>query len=452
MMRSTQENVGAENVDFEGAVQTDHSLAGRFGLSDSDALIVALGALYVVAFGPFFHSFLWTPRVILLLGALPFGLYELAQLVRRRDRPAIAGTLLIGWALFVGLVSDAPISSIFIVNGRWDSVLWLSAALGMWALGRRLSPRGTGRPRAGVSRSVCCERPRRRAPSDLRHHVRATGSSRPTSVRIRCQPGLLRRDDGRSDRILHRTYIPDHPRVAVSLGTGRCRDRRVPGDVVRITCCARVVCRAHRRRHRDRALGSCPAPDSGGRVWRARCDTAPARRWRHGVVGRRQAHGRWGSGPVHGSGRTAGERSWIGRSPGYGLGRFRPATRALLLAGVRTAGSDRRSDPGVVRRPQRTSSRSRSRSGLWVWCCSPGSFCPQPVGRTGPLLWATSGIAICWMLEPPSHVTYGLAALLLGASQVDVGKTTGRRAPAGCPDRWRLPRVGQRRCCRAGRS
>jgi hypothetical protein len=44
------------------------------------------------------------------------------------------------------------------------------------------------------------------------------------------------------------------------------------------------------------------------------------------------------------------------------------------------------------------------------------------------LLWAASAIAICWLLEPPSHVTYGLAALLLGASQLDRGQHTGIEA------------------------
>ena len=97
----------------------------------------------MVAFGPFFHFVFWTPRVVLLLGALPFGLYELARLVRRGDRPAIAGTVLIGWALFVGLLSDAPYASILIAIGRWDSVLWLVVLRSdCWALGRRLSPRG----------------------------------------------------------------------------------------------------------------------------------------------------------------------------------------------------------------------------------------------------------------------------------------------------------------------
>jgi hypothetical protein len=33
-------------------------------------------------------------------------------------------------------------------------------------------------------------------------------------------------------------------------------------------------------------------------------------------------------------------------------------------------------------------------------------------------LWAAAGISICWLLEPPAHVTFGLAALLLGAAHL----------------------------------
>ena len=233
------------------------------------------------------------------------------------DRPAIAGTVLIGWALFVGLLSDAPIvldshrqrplGQRVVVGGGARDVGTRPASLAAWP----------GRPRAGVSRSVRCERRHRCAPSHLRHHVRATRGARPTSVRIRRQPGLLRRDDGRCGRLLHprRTSTVDR-RTHAPWALRRCRARRLPGDAVRITCCARLVRPAHRRRHRDRPLGSFTAPDSGGRVRRARCDTAAARRRRQRrVVGGRPAHRRVESGREHGSGRTAGERSSIGRSP-----------------------------------------------------------------------------------------------------------------------------------------
>ena len=114
----------------------------RFGLRNRDVMTSTVAALLIVAFGPFFHSFFWTPRVLVLLAALPFGLYELGRLARGRDRPAVAALALTLWALIIGLYSDAPWASVLGSIGRWESVLFLAAALGCWALGRQLSHAG----------------------------------------------------------------------------------------------------------------------------------------------------------------------------------------------------------------------------------------------------------------------------------------------------------------------
>jgi O-antigen ligase len=427
-MRSTQENVGPENVDFEGAVQTDRSLAGRFGLSDSDALIVALGALYVVAFGPFFHSFLWTPRVILLLGALPFGLYELAQLVRRRDRPAIAGTLLIGWALFVGLVSDAPISSIFIVNGRWDSVLWLSAALGMWALGRRLSPRG--RVVLGMAFLGACAASGLvgllQATFDITYEPLVAQGRRASGFGV--NPVYFGATMAGAAGFCIRTYISGDrgwrsrwALAGVAIGVLLVT---LSGSRVALASCLVLIVVGIAIARSGRALLLIPAAACGVLV-----ATLLQRRGGNAessAADRLTAGGIWPRARIW----SYGWRAFLDRPiTGYGLGRFRPATQRFFSPEfVRREATDDLLQAwydahNVV--AQVTVSLGVVGLALFAW------FVVSAARRShGPLLWATSAIAICWMLEPPSHVTYGLAALLLGASQLDRGEDTGVDEPA----------------------
>jgi O-antigen ligase len=418
---STQEEFGIER-----GVRTDRSIAGRVGLTDSDALIVSLGALYVVAFGPFFHSFLWTPRVILLLGALPFGLYELARLVRDGDRPAIAGTFLIGWALFVGLLSDAPVASILIVNGRWDSVLWLAAALGMWALGRRLSPRGRvvlGMAFLGASGASGIIGVLQ-ALFDIRYEPLAAAGRRASGFNVNPvyfgaimagAAGYCIREYVADVRRRHNRWALTGVAVGVLLVT-------LSGSRVALASSAIVIVVGIAVSRTGRSLLLVPAAACGALVATmlqrvgGSADSSAADRLTSGGI--------WPRARVW----SYGWRAFLDRPiTGYGLGRFRPATERFF-------------SPEFVRREatddliqawydahnvvvQVTVSLGVVGLGLLAW------FLVSAARRShGPLLWAASAIAICWLLEPPSHVTYGLAALLLGASQLDRGQHTGIEA------------------------
>lgn len=438
-MTSTQQNVGIE-VD----VRPERSLAGRLGLTDADALIVVLGALYVVAFGPFFHSFLWTPRVILLLGALPFGLYELVRLVRNGDRPAIAGSLLIGWALFVGLLSDAPISSILIVNGRWDSVLWLAAALGMWALGRRLSPRG--RSVLGMAFLGACGASGvvgvLQATFDITYEPLVAQGQRAAGFGVNpvyfgatmagaagyCVRAFVERS--------HRT----HARWALAGVTLGLFLVTLSGSRIALASCVLLIVVGIAITRSARSLLLIPAAACGmlvGTLLQRRGSGSEIGTSGSSAVDRLTVGGLWPRARVW----SYGWQAFLDRPiTGYGLGRFRPATERFF-------------SPEFVRREatddliqawydahnivvQVTVSLGIVGLGLFAW------FVVSAARRSqGPLLWATAGIAICWMLEPPSHVTYGLAALLLGASHVD------RRQEAGLAGTGRMSKTVAASAC-----
>jgi hypothetical protein len=114
---------------------------------------------------------------------------------------------------------------------------------------------------------------------------------------------------------------------------------------------------------------------------------------------------------------------------GYGLGRFRPATERFFSPEfVRREATDDLIqtwyDPHNIV-VQIAVSLGVVGLGLFAW------FLLSAVRRShGPWLWAASAIAISWLLEPPSHVTYGLAALLLGASQLGADDGVVRTTPA----------------------
>ncbi len=295
-------------------VTVDNSVTGRLGLTNNDALVAALGALLVVAFGPYFHFVFWTPRAVLLLGALPFGLYELARLVRRRDRPAIAGTVLLAWALFVGLLSDAPYASILIAIGRWDSVLWWSSALGLWALGRRLSPRG--RVALGIAFLGACAASGvigvLQALFDIRYEPLAAAGRRASGFGV--NPVYFGATMAGATAYCIRTYVSrsrrpqSWPLAGVALGVLLVT---LSGSRVALAACVLLVLAGIASRRSIRSLYLIPA---------AACGALAATLMQRGggsadssAADRLTSGGIW---PARGSGRTDGERSSTGRSPG----------------------------------------------------------------------------------------------------------------------------------------
>ena len=279
-----------------------------------------------MAFGPFFHSIFWTPRVILLLGALPFGLYELARLVRHRDRTALAGAAIIGWALFVGLISDAPIASIVMAIGRWDSVLWLSSALGLWALGRRLSARG--RVALMVAFLGACVASGVigvfQATFDITYEPLATAGRRASGFGV--NPVYFGATMAGAAGCCIREYVTGQSPSARSLGIVGRRSRSVSGDAVRITCRARVVRPTCRRRTHPRSVPPFHDPGSDG------CGAALVATLlqRSGGSADSSAADRLTVGGIWPRVRvwSYGWRAFLDRPiTGYGLGRYRPATQ-----------------------------------------------------------------------------------------------------------------------------
>ena len=105
---------------------------------------------------------------------------------------------------------------------------------------------------------------------------------------------------------------------------------------------------------------------------------------------------------------------------GYGLNRYRPAVQRFFTPEFarREASTDLIQtwyDPHNVV-VQVAVSLGAVGLALFAW------FLVSAGRRSrGPLLWGATGMAFCWLMQPPSHATYALAALLLGASQLEVG-------------------------------
>lgn len=90
---------------------------------------------------PVFWFETWTGRFALFMMPLPVGVVLWARLVRSRDLAALIAVALIAWAILCAFVSSAPLVSLKGVVGRNSSVLLMVAALALWAIGRHLDER-----------------------------------------------------------------------------------------------------------------------------------------------------------------------------------------------------------------------------------------------------------------------------------------------------------------------
>ncbi|MDJ0768638.1 MAG: O-antigen ligase family protein [Ilumatobacter sp.] len=94
-------------------------------------------------FVPVFRFDWWTPRLALLVGALPVGLWAAWRLIRTRDRATIAAAAFAAWLVIGAALSSSPWLSLKGATGRDYSALTLIGALSMWAIGRMLPKSAT---------------------------------------------------------------------------------------------------------------------------------------------------------------------------------------------------------------------------------------------------------------------------------------------------------------------
>ena len=98
-------------------------------------------ALAIIAM-PFTHFPDSTPRMLVVLCALPLGVVCLIAAVRRGDRAALAATVFVAWVVLCAWLADARGMALLGSFGRDTSALVIAAGFGLWAIGRRVTERG----------------------------------------------------------------------------------------------------------------------------------------------------------------------------------------------------------------------------------------------------------------------------------------------------------------------
>mgnify|MGYP003133336377 CR=1 FL=1 len=105
-----------------------------------DLLALAFPVALCVAHGQGLLVFgSYTPRLALLLAAGVVGLVALLDLVRRGDSTARVAAVVTAWIVVAAVFSGEPLLALKGTVGRESSALIMVAALGVWALGRRVS-------------------------------------------------------------------------------------------------------------------------------------------------------------------------------------------------------------------------------------------------------------------------------------------------------------------------
>jgi O-antigen ligase len=398
-----------------GSVRTSRASFARFGLETQDVLIVTLGTLLVVAYGPFFWSPLWTPRAALLLAALPFGMYELTRLARSRDKAAAVALVVIGWAIITSLLSDAPWVSLLPASERHEGAWVMAGALGCWALGRTLS--AAARQALGVALIGACA---------------LNGVIGVFQVVLDIQTGPLaaigQRATGLSTNPIYfgatmvgavawcawtfsaqaRSSRTDLALLGVALGSFFVT---MSGSRVALVALLFFVALAIVRRASWRSAMLVPAvivgAVAGSMVQRLAVGEGSSATDRVGNGGLGPRLQIW----------QYGWKAFLDRPfTGYGLGRYRPAVQRFFDADFVTS--------------------NQGDDLLEAWFESHNIIVQMTVGMgivglvllvafvavalrdaRGSLLWAVGAITVTWLLQPARLVTFPLVALLLGASQ-----------------------------------
>ena len=131
------------NVDARAIERsTSRSYLERHEVSVADALVAALALLFAVAFGPTMAYPSWTPRLALLLIALPSGVLALVAAARSRDRATWFAIAAVVWVVLAAATGGASKSTLIGFAGRDLSALVFAGVVGLWALGRRSRPSG----------------------------------------------------------------------------------------------------------------------------------------------------------------------------------------------------------------------------------------------------------------------------------------------------------------------
>lgn len=118
------------------------SFFARYGLTNLDVLVMSVVVLITCAYTPFFFTWFWAPRAIMMFVTLPAGLVATVHLARQRDRAARWGLALIAWATLSAAVSGGFFAAFQGFVGQDTTVLFWAAALGVYSLGRMMSTPG----------------------------------------------------------------------------------------------------------------------------------------------------------------------------------------------------------------------------------------------------------------------------------------------------------------------
>ena len=124
----------------DGAPRTLTVRGTRFGtptFQPTDVVLAAIVGVVVIAFFPSAFIPRWTPRAVVYLAVLPWGILGLSSLVRRRDRAAIAAAGFIAAATVSALLAPGTFRSLLPSYYRHASVATWLAALGVWALAQQ---------------------------------------------------------------------------------------------------------------------------------------------------------------------------------------------------------------------------------------------------------------------------------------------------------------------------
>jgi hypothetical protein len=123
---------------MEAAPEAERSdQPARVRLPAHDPLVpIVVAALAVIAL-PFTYFPSATPRMLVVLCALPLGLAALGDGIRRRDRATLVGSAFVLVALISALLAEARWMSVLGSYGRDTSALVVAAGFGLWATGRR---------------------------------------------------------------------------------------------------------------------------------------------------------------------------------------------------------------------------------------------------------------------------------------------------------------------------
>lgn len=128
--------------DVSDAVAAGSSMFARHGLSNLDVVLIFTALLITSVFLPFFYSWFWTPRMMIVVAASAPGLVALLDLVRRRDRAAQFAAAGLAWAVLSALLSDETRFALIGHLFQETSVIVYAGAVGLWAMARSMSPAG----------------------------------------------------------------------------------------------------------------------------------------------------------------------------------------------------------------------------------------------------------------------------------------------------------------------